>query len=142
MKLRSLFFNNIGLKLLALMLAFITLFYVSEATKTDSQATMLQKVFSRSSYILKELYVKPVFVGNPPDGYEFLEGNVKVAPASVLVIGPARFLSDKEFMFTKPINLGKHTKARMLDVELENVSSSVKSQKTKIQIYLPIEKVK
>ena len=51
MRIRYILLNNIGFKLLALLLAFITLIYVGETTKTDSEQTVLEKLFKRADYI-------------------------------------------------------------------------------------------
>ena len=142
MKIKNLFLNNIGLKLLALLLAFITLMYVGEATKTDFDRTVLQKLFSGSDYISKRLYIKPVFVGNVPEGYVFRRDETKIFPEAIIVIGPAKFLSGKEAIATSPIDLSEHTKTGTLDVGLESISRSIKSQRTKVQIFLRIEKAK
>jgi hypothetical protein len=133
--------NNIGLKTLSLILAFITLVYVAETIKTDSgDSTVLQKLFMGSGYITKELAVKPVFLGEVPKGYKFIEEDVRVFPESVVLIGPTRFLSDKKFIYTKPISLSEHTKTKNLNIELESVSRSIKSQEVKAQVFLPIKK--
>lgn len=141
MKIGNTLLNNFWLKAFSLFLAFITLVYVGETAKTDSDdRTVLQKVFARSGYISKELTIKPIFVGEPHEGYRFHKERVTVVPDSVLVIGPARFLSDTKFIFTKPINLSEHTKTKTLTVDLESVSRSIKPQEMNAQIFLPIEK--
>lgn len=142
MKFNNIILNNFGLKALSLILAFITLVYVGETIKTDSDdRTILQKVFSRAGYISKELTVKPIFVGEAPEGYRFLESEAKVSPETVVVIGPERFLADKKFIYTKPIHIREHTKTKTLAVELKSVSRSIKSREIKTQVFLPIEKI-
>ena len=141
MKFRNIFINNFGLKILSLLLAFITFIYVGEAIKTDLDKTVLQKLFSRPGYISKKLYVKAIFVGELEKGYQLQKDAVKSYPESVMVIGPSKFIASKEYIFTEPIDLSEHTKTKTLDVELANISRSIKSQKTKAQIYLPIKKI-
>ena len=140
MKLNKILLNNIGLKLLALFLAFVTWFYIGEATKVAPQKTVLQKIFSPGYYSSKKLYIKPIFVGSVPRGYKFLETDVKVTPEFIVVLGPSNILSEKEFVYTKAIDLSEHTKNRMLAVELKSISPSIKLQKTNVQVYLPIKK--
>lgn len=141
MKLKKVLLNNIGLKLLALLLAFVTWFYIGEATKVASQKTVLQKIFSPAYYSSKKLYIKPIFVGSVPRGYEFTETDVKVMPEFIVVLGPSNILSEKEFIYTNPIDLSEHTKTRSVDIELKSISPSIKLQEANAQVYLPIKKL-
>ena len=140
MKLKKVLLNNIGLKLLALLLAFVTWFYIGEATKVAPQKTVLQRIFSPAYYSSKKLYIKPIFVGSVPRGYEFVETDVNVMPEFIVVLGPSNILSEKEFIYTKPIDLSEHTKTRTVDIELKSISPSIKLQETNVQVYLPIKK--
>ena len=141
MRLTNLISNNVGLKLLSLFLAFITLIYVGETTREGSDdRTILQKFFTQSDFIGKKLMIKPIFVGTPPPGHVFLKDEVKVFPDSVLVLGPARYIADKEFIFTKPIDLSEHSKTKTLGVDLESISRSIRSDEVKSQVYMPIVK--
>jgi len=140
MKFRNILTHNIGLKLLALILAFLTLIYVGETEKSDQDKTVLQKLFVRTDYVSKRLEVVPIFAGKAPGGYELLKSAVRVSPESVLVIGPAEFLSDKEAIFTEPIDLSEHTKPKIVSVKLEAISRAIKSQEAKVQVHLAVEK--
>jgi YbbR domain-containing protein len=143
MKLNNILLNNIGLKSLALLLAFITLLYVGETARDNTDdRTVLQKLFLGSDYISKELTIKPIFIGSVPEGYGLLKDEVKMSPESTLVIGPARFLADKKFLFTKPVSLNEHTKTKTLTVELESISRSIKPREMKVQLFLPIARMK
>ena len=132
--------NNIGLKMLALLLAFVTWFYIGDATKLDSEKTVLQKLLPISHYTSKKLYIKPVFVGEVPKGFVFLKNDVTVTPEYIMVLGPSKILAKKDVIHTKPINLSEHTKTKTLDVELDRISRLIKFQKTKVELYLPVEK--
>ena len=142
MKIKRILLHNVGLKSVALVLALVTWLYVGEATKEDSEQTVLQKLLSTTPYISKKLYIQPVFIGNIPEGYRFLKEGVKVTPESIVVMGPAKLLSDKEKIYTKPIDLSEHTKSKMIDTTLESISRSVKFQRIKVQVYLSVEKLK
>lgn len=141
MKLNKALLNNLGIKFLALLLALITWIYVSEATKVDEEKTILQKLLGSSNYIAKKLLVKPVFVGNVPEGYEFLKDEIKIDPESIVVVGPSRILAVREYVYTKPIDMSEHTKTKTVDSDLENISRSIDFQKTRVQIYLPVKKI-
>ena len=140
MRIKSALINNIGLKVLALILAFVTWLYVGEAAKINTEKSILQRVFS-SSYASSQLKVRPVFVGNAPEGYRFLESEAKVTPQSVMLIGPAKILSKKEFIYTKPIDLSEYTVTKTFEIELQSITPSIKLQKAKVQVCVPVEKL-
>lgn len=140
MKTKNIIANNLGLKLLAFLLAFVTWLYIGEATKAGSEQTVLQKLFSSSQYGSQKLYVKPVFVGKVPDGYKFRKGEVRILPEFIVFAGPLKSLEKKDFISTKPIDLSENTKSKTFEVDLVSPSSAIKLQKTTAQIYLPIEK--
>lgn len=140
MPIKKILLNNIGLKLLALVLAFITWFYIADATKVDSEKTVLHKLLFHTDYISKKVNIKPIFVGTVPKGYKLAEKDVKITPESIIIVGPSKILSERSLLFTKPIDLSEHTKNKTIDVELNSISRSIRFQKTKVQIFLPVEK--
>ena len=141
MKFKKVLLNNLGLKVLALFLAFVTWFSVEEVIKVGGEKTALQKLLTPAKYSSKKLTVKAVFVGNAPEGFKFLEEAASVSPGSVLVVGPARVLAQKEYIYTAPIDLSEHTKSKTIDVDLESISRAIKFPKTKVQVSIPIEKI-
>ncbi|OGW75321.1 MAG: hypothetical protein A2Z72_01115 [Omnitrophica bacterium RBG_13_46_9] len=140
MRIKQFFLHNIGLKLLALVLAFVTWFYVGEVTKTDTEKTVLQKLLFQPNYISKRVEIKPVYRGVAPAGYKFIDKNVKVTPEYLFIVGSAKILSSIDAIFTKPINLGEYTVSKTVDMELESFSPSIRFQTTKVQVFLPFEK--
>ena len=140
MKIRRILLSNVGLKIAALFLAFVTWFYVSDLTEEDPGKTVLQKLFSQTPYMSKKFVIKPIFVGYVPEGYVFKKEDVKVAPETMVVLGPSEILAGKEVIYTVPIDLSEHTKAKMLEVDLANINRSIKIQKTKVQVFIPVEK--
>lgn len=141
MRIKKILLNNVGLKFLALVLAMVTWFYIEEATKLDTERTILQKLLSSPTFISKKLYIKPNFIGQVPQGYYFRKDDFEIIPEFILVVGPLDVLSEKEFIFTKPIDLREHTISKTLNVELEDVSRSLRFRKTRVQVHLPIEKL-
>jgi len=133
--------NNIGFKLLALGLAFVTWLYVGEVTKEDSKETVLRKLLSPVSYVSKKLIIKPVFEGEVLPGYKILKSEIRITPDSIVVLGPSRILLDKDFIYTKPIDLKEYTQTKTTEVGLESVSRAIRSSKNKVQVYLPVEKL-
>jgi len=141
MKLSKILLNNAGIKFLALVLALVTWIYASEATKMDADKTILQKLLSPSSYITKELTVKPIFVGKVPAGYKFIEEGVKVTPSEIVVAGPAKDLEEREEIYTKSIDLEEYTKTKSVGIGLKSLSRLINFQKITVEVYLPIQKI-
>lgn len=141
MKFGRIIINNIGLKVLSLILACITWFYVFELTKGDSEKTVLQKLILSTSYVYKKILIRPVFTGSIQNGYRLVEADIKVSPDAILAFAPARILSKKEFVNTQPIDLSEHTKSKTIEVELESILPTIKPEKIEVQVYLPIEKI-
>ena len=141
MKLKNILLNNLGLKFLALILAFVTWLYVGEVTRQDSEMTVLQRLLLLSNYITKKVHVRPVFVRQVPDGYKFVMSKVEVAPEYILVAGPSKILAKKEFIYTMPIDLSEYTKSKKLEVGLERFSRLIRLPKTDVRVFVPIEKI-
>ena len=141
MKINKIVANNIGLKAIALMLALVTWVYVGEAAKVDGEKTALRRLLAPSDYIAKKLIIKPIFVAGVPVGYEFLSNEVKVIPDSIVVVGPSKVLSNKEFIYTNPIDLTEHTKTKTIEVGLEDISRSIQFDQTEVQVHLPVRKL-
>jgi len=141
MKFKNILLNNIGLKLLALLFAFVTWFYVAETTKPQARRTVLQKLFAPAYYVSKRLDVRPVFKGAVPEGYVLVENKVKVIPESMVILGPSNLLAEKEHIYTKPIDLSEHTKTRTVPAELRDLSRSTRMKDVKVEVLLPIEKL-
>ncbi|MGB2705923.1 MAG: YbbR-like domain-containing protein [Candidatus Omnitrophota bacterium] len=142
MKIKKVLLNNIGLKLLALVLALITWLYIGEVTQEGSGKTLVQKFLTSSYYISKKLIIQPNFVGEMPPGYKLLQDNIRIEPEYIVVLGPAKILSEKEFIYTKPVDLSEYTKTKTLDVGLENISHTIPVQKTDVKIFIPVKKIK
>lgn len=141
MKISKVITNNMGLKAIALMLALVTWVYVGEAAKIDGEKTALRRLLSPSDYIAKKLIIKPIFVAGVPVGYEFLANEVKVMPDSIVVVGPSKILSSKEFIYTNPIDLTEHTKTKTIEIGLEDISRSIQFDQTEVQVHLPVRKL-
>jgi len=139
-KIKKIFLNNIALKLLAVMLAFMTWVYVGELNEDDSSKTLVQRFLSSSYLISKKLYVQANFTGELPEGYTLLQDDLKITPEYIVVVGPSKFLVHKEHIYTQPIHLDEYTKTRTLEVGLKNISRTIKVEKTNVEVLLPIKK--
>jgi len=140
MKIKGIFLHNLGLKFLALLLALVTWLYVGEVNKKDNERTVLQRILMLSNYTTKKMYIKPIFVGTVPEGYEFVESGISVTPPFIMVTGPSKVLEKKEFVYTKAIDLGEYTKSKEIEIGLENISPSIRLRNIKIKVNLTIAK--
>jgi len=140
MKIKKILLNNIALKLLALVLALMTWVYVGELNEDDSSKTFVQRFLSSSYLVSKKLYVQLNFTGELPKGYKLMQDDLKVTPAYIVVVGPSKVLANKEYIFTKPIDLGEYTKTNTLEIGLENISRTIKVEKTNVEVFVPVKK--
>jgi len=141
MKIKKMLLNNLGLKILALVLALVTWFYIGEITEDGTDKTIIQRFLSSSYFVSKKLFIQPNFSGEVPSGYKLLQDDIKIDPEYIVVLGPAKILSKKNFIYTKPIDLNEYTKTRTLDVELENISHAISVQKTDVNVFIPVKKI-
>jgi len=141
MKIKKALLNNIGLKALALVLALVTWFYIGEITEEGTNKTLVQRFLSSPYFVSKKLSIQPNFVGEVPSGYKLMQDDIKVDPEYIVVLGPAKILSKKEFIYTKPIDLSEYTKTMTLNVGLEDISHAIKVQKTAVSVFVPVNKI-
>jgi len=141
MKIKKALLNNIGLKALALVLALVTWFYIGEITEEGTNKTLVQRFLSSPYFVSKKLSIQPNFVGEVPSGYKLMQDDIKVDPEYIVVLGPAKILSKKEFIYTKPIDLSEYTKTMTLNVGLEDISHAIKVQKTDVSVFVPVNKI-
>ena len=100
----------------------------------------LRRLFESPYFVSKRLLVKPNFTGVIPDGYKLIVEDITVDPNYIVVVGPGEILSEKEIVLTKPIDLSEYTKTKIVETELENISRSLKFEKTKAKVCVPIGK--
>ena len=74
------------------------------------------------------LPVKPVLVGNPPEGYELV--NAKIRPDRVTVSGPVEEVSELKSIPTHPIDLRRLTEMTVMasDLDFKNLHLTLKDQ--------------
>jgi YbbR domain-containing protein len=74
------------------------------------------------------LFIKPVVVGNPPEGYELK--SVKTRPEQVTVSGPQEELTELKFIPTHPIEVSHLTEMTVLptDLDFKNLHLTLKNQ--------------
>jgi hypothetical protein len=143
MKFFNIITNNFWLKVISLVLAVATWFYVFDLVRP----LMLQKqetpedVFERYQFTIKEVPVKIVFTGKVSEGYRVVYDRVNVIPSSIAIYGPEEIIEDISELRTEEVDLSKHNKT--INTELGIVSDLKMVQfKDKIaDVYIPIEKI-
>ena len=94
MKIADGILHNLFPKLLSLILAIATWFYVFDLVNSDSQRKeTIADILTRTDFIVKEVPVKPVFTGKSPAGYKTNFDNITVKPSTVAIFGPEIIVS-------------------------------------------------
>ena len=144
MSINKIIFNNLWLKILALMLAIATWFYVFDVVNTDSHLKKLEtdeEIFSRYTFSVKEVPVKPVFTGKTPEGYRVIFENLKIDPPTIHVFGPEKVLDDVEELKTERINLGEYTRSVHLQLGIVSEVKFLQFDEKLIDVYIPVETI-
>ena len=144
MEIQKLIFNNFWLKLLSLVLAIATWFYVFDLVTSDSH---LQKdetaedVFMRYKFAVKEVPVKPVFVGKTPEGYRTIFEKMVVKPDTIHIFGPEEVIENVQELKTGRIDLGEYTRSTRITSGINSDVKFLEFEEDAVDIYLPVEPV-
>ncbi|MFH1836819.1 MAG: YbbR-like domain-containing protein [Candidatus Omnitrophota bacterium] len=138
----NIIFNNFLAKIISLVLAVATWFYVFDVVNRDSfiqKKETVEEVFSRYKFVMKEVPVKPVFEGRSPEGYKTIFEKVKIEPAIISVFGPEEIVEDLDGLETETINLGEYTRSIKLSLGLQSDIKFLSINDKVVDVYLPIE---
>ncbi|MBD3380524.1 MAG: hypothetical protein GF408_08715 [Candidatus Omnitrophica bacterium] len=139
------FLHNFWPKVISLILAVATWFYVFDLVMTDSYSKRqetAEQVLARSDLLVKEVPVRPVFYGESPDGYKVNMQDVKVEPATISIFGPKDVLEDVDSLKTDRIYLGEYTRSTILHLGLNSDSRFLKFENKVVEVYIPVEAVR
>lgn len=134
--------NNFWAKIIALALAIATWFYVFDLVNSDSykqKKETMEDIISRYKFVVKEVPVKPLFVGKSPEGYRVPFDKVRITPAKISVFGPEEIVDDLEDLRTDKISLGEYTRSTKLSLSLHSDTKFLKINDKIVDIYLPVE---
>lgn len=134
--------NNFWAKLISLVFAIATWFYIFDMVNQDSfrqKIETTEEVFSRYNFIVKELPVKPVFSGKSPEGYRVAFDKVKVDPSVIAILGPEDVINDLTELNTKSIDLGEYTRSAKLTVGLSSDVDLLNLEDKVVDVYVPVE---
>ncbi len=139
---KNLILNNLGLKLLALFLAFATWFYVvvelQKGTIEERQA--LQRILPYR-IISKRLPVKLNLTGEPPEGYAVEYDKITIDPAECVMVGPRSLLEKLSSVKTRIIDISGHTRMFAKDVSIVPPMKGIDIKDRFIKVTIPISKV-
>jgi YbbR domain-containing protein len=136
--------NNFWAKIIALILAVATWFYVFDVVNTDSylqKEETAEEIFARYKFIVKEVSVKPVFAGKSPEGYRVAFEKVIIDPSKVSVFGPQEVIEEVEELRTDKINLGEYTRSTKLELGLQSDVKFLQFDDKVVNVYVPVEPV-
>lgn len=136
--------NNFWAKLISLILAIATWFYVFDMVNSDSflqKEETVEDIFSRYKFVVKEVTVKPVFFGTSPKGYRMIFDEVKVDPSRISIFGPKDIVKDVEELKTDRINVGEYTRSVKLSLGLHSNKKLLQLEGKLVDVYLPVVKV-
>lgn len=142
MGIKKFFLNNIGLKLIALVLAVITWIYiVGELDKgTPEDRAALEKLLPYRM-TAKIFPIQLNLTGESKEGYEILTDSVTITPRDVMVVGPRSLLSRVAFIKTEPIDISEHTKSISEDVSLMPLAKGLSIKEKFVSVKIPIKKI-
>ena len=142
---KNIILNNFWPKIISLILAVATWFYVFDMVNSDSfsqRKATVEEVVSRYDFIVKEIPVKLVFSGKSPKGYKVLFDEIKVTPSNMAVFGPKEIIAGVKELETDKIFLGEYTRSAKLRLGLHSDVKYLQIKDKVVDVYLPVEPVK
>ncbi len=139
---KNIFLNNLGLKLLALFLAFITWFYI--AVELQKGAAKEREVLYRMlPYKLtsKKIPIKLNLVGPPLKGYKVIYDKIVMTPSVCVMIGPRSLLDGLPAIYTEPIDISGYTKTFNEDVALVSPVKGIAMKERFVSVTIPVAKI-
>lgn len=141
MRVKTWIVNNIGLKILSLLLAIATWFYVyQELAKLKSEKEKAIIDMLQYDVVTKRLPVQLTLVGELKSEYEIKTDGITIDPAYCVVIGPEIILQDVKTARTVPINLNEYTKDINREVLLAPIAEGISLKDFSVKVYIPILK--
>jgi len=139
---KDLMFNNIGLKLIALILAILTWFYVVGELNKVSLIEENAPLSAYYPYKLQSKYltILPRFDGAAPSGYKIDDKKVEIEPRECFVLGPAGIIERLDYIQTKAINISEYTKSFKTKVGLRPIGGIKLPGEDFVTVSVPVVK--
>jgi len=142
-KIKNGILNNSGLKILALIIAVVTWFYITgELNRLALEESMGIRGGMPYKIAAKTLPIVVDVRGGVVPGYRLSKDKILVTPQVCNVIGVKRLLDRIDFIKTVPVNVSEYTKTITLRVSLESPAKGIKLVDRYVTAVIPIEKVK
>jgi len=145
MKLGNIIFNNFLAKIISLILAVLTWFYVFDLINSDAfyqKKESGEDIFSRYKFVVKEVAVKPVFTGKVREGYTINFDEIKIEPPKIAVFGPEEAIGGVKELRTDKIDLAEYTKNTNLRLGVNSDTKYLRIKNNAVNVYLPVEAIK
>ncbi|MFH1845963.1 MAG: YbbR-like domain-containing protein [Candidatus Omnitrophota bacterium] len=142
MKITEIIFRNFLAKIISLILAIATWFYIFDLVNIDSfsqKEQTVEDIFSRYEFTAKKVPVKPLFSGKSPKGYRAVFEKVKITPGEITIFGPGEIVETVSELRTGKINLGEYTRSASLRLGVSSDSKFFKLEEEFVDVYLPVE---
>lgn len=135
-------FNNFWAKIIALILAVGTWFYVFDLVNNSElflpKGDAAGSVSSRYNFVMKTVPVKPLFFGMSPTGYSADFTRVKVVPSEITIVGPEGVVNVVTELVTDKIDISEYTKSVKLTVEIHPDKGNLPLKGRTVDVYIPV----
>ena len=131
--------HNLGLKILALVLAVATWFYISQELtnlKNEEERAIINML--HYEVVSKKLPVQLTIVGEAREEYKVIMEKVTVQPETIIVVGPKNILDEVNYARTVPIDISEYTKDVNKDVALAPIARGIRLKDTFVKAFIPI----
>jgi len=136
--------NNFWLKIISLVFAVVTWFYVVAMIQDaeGGKKTIFAKIVpSYNVMASKKLYVKAIFIGSLPDGYELKMDEVTIEPPFIVIAAPRQIINNIERLETLPINISRYKKTVIYEAQIAPIHESIDASKMTVVVTIPIGKI-
>ncbi|HNX90457.1 MAG TPA: YbbR-like domain-containing protein [Candidatus Omnitrophota bacterium] len=144
MKIFGFLTNNIWAKIVSLIFAIITWFYILDIMDHEVYAPKkegIENLFTRYHFIVKEVPVRPSFAGTSPEGYRVVSEKIKMVPSTISILGPELVLDKINELRTDKIDLSGHTRSVTLRLGVHSNSKFLRLNDRFVDVFLPVEKL-
>lgn len=135
--------KNLWLKIISLILAVITWYYVTEELRhMPGEERLPFWITYTQGNVIKEVKIIPVIIGHPAENYVVRSENIMVRPVTTFIMGPRRIIDKIVSLKTVQIDITGQNKTCSLTVPLELIKGvRFYGPGAVVDITIPIEKV-
>ena len=144
MKIVKIIVHNFWLKVISLILAIATWFYIFDLINPTTfvrQQETVEDILERYQFTIKEVPVRPVFTGKAPEGYRVAYDKVRITPQAIAVCGPVEVVQGVEELETDSIDLNTLERSTKLKLGVRSEERLLQFKDKEVEIYVPIERV-